>query len=256
MKAELSRRNFLKTSAFVGSAAAIAMSSPAALFGQSVVMAADGDLAILQFGYTLETVAIAAYTAAAGLNILPQAVLNVALKFVAQHTDHKNALGAAIKQVSGKDAVAPAGPFNFPALKSTTDILTFAHTLESVAVGTYWRSIAKFQNQDLAKAAASIIGIEAQHVAILAAALGMDPLPESFVVGTPSDQIDTIATSLLSTSSTGPKMPNTGMGGTSGSNNHFNETVFGLLAAASATAAAALLITRKQKEDKSASEAE
>jgi hypothetical protein len=244
---------------------ALALSTPAGIFGQQVVAqaAANGDLDILNFGFALETVAIEAYKTAAGTNLLPKPVLDIGLKFASQHTDHRAALGAAIKQISGKDAVPPAGPFNFPVLKSVDDILNFAKTLEEAAVGTYYGSLGKFQSPQLQAAAVSIVGVESEHVAVLAAALKQNPIPNAFVTGTPFDQVQKTATSLLSTSGAGGGQgggtnqpsgaPATGLGGSAASKpNDFTGAVLGVLGTVSVAAAAALALNKKKSAEDSA----
>ena len=261
MSANVTRRDFIKKGALFGGVTAIALTTPAGIFGMNAaaLAAADsGDVGLVSFAYTLENVAVAAYKAAAGTNLLPQAVLQVGLKFAGQHADHAAALGAAYKQLTGNAPVPPAGPFNFPALKNVTDILTFAKTLEEAAVGAYYGAIGKLQAPALQNALASIVGIEAQHVAVLAAALTQDPIPSAFVVGTPFAQVQATATSLLSTSAaTGGQgggsampgaMPATGLGGAAHTSDNFTGAVLGVLGGLSAAAAAALAISKKRSQ--------
>ena len=49
--------------------------------------------------------------------------------------------------------------------------MNFALALESAAVGAYYTAGGGFENRALAQAAASIVGVEATHVAILNSAL-------------------------------------------------------------------------------------
>ena len=53
--------------------------------------------------------------------------------------------------------------------------------LEKGAVSAYLGAVPVFANRDLAKAAASILGDEAMHWAILRNALGEAPVPSAFV---------------------------------------------------------------------------
>lgn len=252
MNGNVSRRGFIKSSALFGGAVAVALSSPAGLFGQQVVAAQTDDLSIITFEYTLEGVAIAAYTAAAGLNILPKPVLDVALKFAGQHKEHQAAFAAVIKQKTGKDPVPPAGPFSFPELKTTEDILKFAKTLEEVAVGSYYSAVGKLKDPQLAATSASIFGIEAQHVAVFAAALQGDPIPGAFVTGPTEDVVTKTTTAILTpptttTSSMPTSAPSTGAGGAANKGDDYTGTVLGILGAAS-VAAAATLALRNHKE--------
>ena len=60
-------------------------------------------------------------------------------------------------------------------------MLGFAAKLEQGAVSAYLGAVPLFGNRDLAKAAASILGDEAMHWAILRQALGQAPVPSAFV---------------------------------------------------------------------------
>ena len=66
-------------------------------------------------------------------------------------------------------------------LKTQNDVLRFAATLEKGAVSAYLGAVPVFGNRDLAKAAASILGDEAMHWAILRNAVGEVPVPSAFV---------------------------------------------------------------------------
>jgi rubrerythrin len=60
-------------------------------------------------------------------------------------------------------------------------VLRFAAMLEKGAVSAYLGAVPVFDNRDLAKAAASILGDEAMHWAILRNALGEAPVPAAFM---------------------------------------------------------------------------
>ncbi|HQZ46074.1 MAG TPA: ferritin-like domain-containing protein, partial [Usitatibacteraceae bacterium] len=73
--------------------------------------------------------------------------------------------------------------YDFPTakLKNQADVLRFAAALEKGAVSAYLGAVPVFANRDLAKAAASILGDEAMHWAILRQAVGEVPVPSAFV---------------------------------------------------------------------------
>jgi hypothetical protein len=48
-------------------------------------------------------------------------------------------------------------------------------------VSAYLGAVPQFDNRDLARAAASILGDEAMHWAVLRQAVGEDPVPAAFV---------------------------------------------------------------------------
>jgi len=79
--------------------------------------------------------------------------------------------------------VAAKAKYNFPVeqLKSQADVLKFAAKLEQGAVSAYLGAVPLFGNRDLAKAAASILGDEAMHWAILRQSLGETPVPSAYV---------------------------------------------------------------------------
>jgi len=60
-------------------------------------------------------------------------------------------------------------------------VLRFAAGLEQGAVSAYLGAVPLFGNRDLSKAAASILGDEAMHWAILRQALGENPVPDAFM---------------------------------------------------------------------------
>ena len=87
-----------------------------------------------------------------------------------------------VEKLGGKAVLAKA-KYNFPVdqLKSQADVLKFAAKLEQGAVSAYLGAVPLFGNRDLAKAAASILGDEAMHWAILRQALGEVPVPSAFM---------------------------------------------------------------------------
>ncbi|MBN9391778.1 MAG: ferritin-like domain-containing protein [Chloroflexi bacterium] len=248
-----SRRKFLKRVGMIGGGVmAMGIIGEGLTFGVAAAQTAGDDLKTLQFAYTLENVAVTAYKTAAGSGLLSADVAAVGTKFAGQHQDHANALKAAIESVKGEVPAIPT-KINFPAFKNQTDILNFALALESAAVGAYYTSSGKFSNRDLAVAAASIVGVEATHVAILSSALQKDPIPSAFVTGTPFDQVQATANSLLGASTGGQGggttmpsgAPATGAGGTS-TQQGADLTGAGILGLAAAVAGAAYAVTRRK----------
>ena len=80
---------------------------------------------------------------------------------------HRDALEGAIKAAGVKPETGVIA-ITYPPLKSESDILTFAQTLERGAATAYLSSVPNLQDRGLAKVAASILGVETTHVAILA----------------------------------------------------------------------------------------
>jgi len=132
----------------------------------------------------MEYQAIAAYQVGAESGLLEKPVLAVAVKFQGQHKALAAVLSSTISKLGGTPVMAkmPAD-YGFPAasLKSQADVLEFAAGLEKAAASAYLGAVPQFHNKDLAKAAASIMGDEAMHWAILLNALGKDPAPAAFI---------------------------------------------------------------------------
>ena len=180
-----SRRAFLGESGLILSVSAVAL-----LAGCENLAAAqknsDGaggnDVAILNTALGAEREAIAAYQLGADSGLLEPGVKIVALKFQGHHKAHADLLAATVSKLGGHPVEAK-NKYDFPVekLKNQTDVLRFAAQLEQGAVSAYLGAVPAFGNRDLARAAASILGDEAMHWAILRNVLGEDPVPAAFV---------------------------------------------------------------------------
>ncbi|MCB2007486.1 MAG: ferritin-like domain-containing protein [Rhodoferax sp.] len=176
------RRIFLGRTGLTLSGAAVAL-----LAGNEVLAAKTGgtniqDVQILNTALGAELEAIAAYQLGAESKLLQSGVLDLALTFQGHHKEHAELLAKTVVQLGGK-AVQAKARYNFPVeqLKSQADVLKFAASLERGAVSAYLGAVPLFDNRDLAKAAASILGDEAMHWAVLRQALGEVPVPAAFV---------------------------------------------------------------------------
>ena len=175
------RRSFLGKSGLLLSGAAVAL-----LAGQEVLAkggkSAASDVRILNSALGAELEAIAAYQVGADSGLLQKPVLDLALTFQGQHKEHAEILSKTIAKLGGKP-VSAKDKYSFPTdtLKTQADVLRFAATLEKGAVSAYLGAVPVFGNRDLAKAAASILGDEAMHWAILRNALGEVPVPSAFM---------------------------------------------------------------------------
>jgi rubrerythrin len=176
------RRSFLGKSGVLLSGAAVAL-----LAGQDALAAKDGkslasDVRILNSALGAELEAIAAYQLGAESGLLQKPVLDLAVTFQGHHKEHADVLSKTIVKLGGKP-VAAKTKYTFPTdtLKNQADVLRFAASLEKGAVSAYLGAVPLFGNADLAKAAASILGDEAMHWAILRNALGEAPVPSAFM---------------------------------------------------------------------------
>jgi rubrerythrin len=178
------RRRFLTNgSTMVLSGAALAMMAGAG--GRTLIGAAqasENDVAILNSAVSAEHEAVAAYQLAAESGLLSAGALKLGISFQDHHKQHVEALGATIRQLGGtpNDALPS---YDFPTDKLTDEaaVLRFAASLEKGAVSAYLGAVPILDDRGLAKVAASILGDEAMHWAVLRDALGEDPVPVAFV---------------------------------------------------------------------------
>ncbi|MGH8504439.1 MAG: ferritin-like domain-containing protein [Stenotrophobium sp.] len=178
------RRSFLKKSGLMLSGTAIALLSGQDALAKSAGKSATGnDVGVLNSALGAELEAIAAYQVGAESGLLQKPVLALAVTFQGHHKQHAELLSKTIIKLGGK-AVDAKEKYNFPVdtLKNQADVLRFAAGLEQGAVSAYLGAVPVFGNRDLAKAAASILGDEAMHWAILRNALGEEPVPSAFMV--------------------------------------------------------------------------
>jgi rubrerythrin len=178
------RRTFLGAGGLALSGTAIAL-----LAGRDALAAAAdktanpaNDVAILNTALAAELEAVAAYGVGAGSGLLKGPVLALASTFQGHHKQHAEVLAGAIARLGGKAAMAKE-KYDFPVdtLKTQADVLRFAAGLEKGAVSAYLGAVPLFKDRDLSKAAASILGDEAMHWAVLRQALGEEPVPAAFV---------------------------------------------------------------------------
>ena len=176
------RRAFLGKSGLLLSGAAVALLAGRDALAAKGGKSADSDVRILNSALGAELEAIAAYQVGADSGLLQKPVLDLAVTFQGHHKEHADLLSKTIAQLGGKP-VAAKSRYGFPTetLKTQADVLRFAATLEKGAVSAYLGAVPVFGNRDLAKAAASILGDEAMHWAILRNALGETPVPSAFV---------------------------------------------------------------------------
>lgn len=179
------RRAFLIRTGQVGlSTMAVALLAGCESMAQSHGKSASGpeDVVILNTALGLEHEAIAAYQLGAESGLLQKPVLDLAVTFQGQHKAHADLLAQTVRKLGGMP-VEPKAAYDFPTagLKSQNDVLGFAADLEQAAVSAYLGAVPQFEDRGLAKAAASILGDEAMHWAILRNALGLPPAPGAFV---------------------------------------------------------------------------
>lgn len=142
----------------------------------------EADVRILNTALAAEYEAIAAYQVGAESGLLGSGALPLARQFQGHHKEHAQAIAAAVQKMGGTPAQARA-QYSFPTdkLKAEADVLRFAAGLERGAVSAYLGAVPLFADRNLAQVAASILGDEAMHWAVLRQALGEAPVPSAFM---------------------------------------------------------------------------
>jgi rubrerythrin len=140
------------------------------------------DVEILNGALAAEHQGVAAYQVGAESGLLQKPVLDLAVQFQGHHKAHADLLAATVKKLGGRPA-EPRQKYDFPVaqLKTQSDVLRFAAGLEQGAVTAYLGAVPTLGDRELARAAASILGDEAMHLAVLRHALGENPVPAAFV---------------------------------------------------------------------------
>ncbi len=143
---------------------------------------AEVDVQILQTAASLENLAVATYKAALGIpgfDAVPT-VAAFAMKTMEQHGEHADAFNAQATTLGGKEQtaanpdgnklveaampnLAKNGKANYPA------IVELATMLEQIATQTYVMNVTTLDDNTAKQLMASIMGVEAQHLATLRA---------------------------------------------------------------------------------------
>lgn len=155
----------------LGAAMAALVASPA--FADKTM-----DVQMLQTAASIENLAVATYDTAMSLDFIGGASANSVVKaFVEktkeQHSQHAAAFNAAATRLGGK-AQVQADPVLLgvvnkakPSLTGAAQVVDLAIELEDGAAQTYVANTSAYANKNARSVAASIMGVEAQHVAIL-----------------------------------------------------------------------------------------
>ncbi|HSH23163.1 MAG TPA: ferritin-like domain-containing protein [Acidimicrobiales bacterium] len=142
---------------------------------------AELDVQILQTAASLENLAVATYGAALGLPGFDanKTVVAFAQTTMQQHDEHGQAFNAQAETLGGQRQDQPnqAGQAVVDAAMLTTangranypGIVELAETLEQVATQTYVQNVLQLQDGTAKELMASIMGVEAQHLATLRA---------------------------------------------------------------------------------------
>jgi ferritin-like protein len=161
----------LLAAAGLGTAMAALIASPA--FADKTM-----DVQMLQTAASIENLAVATYDTALTLDFIGGASANGVVKaFVTktkeQHQQHAEAFNAAVTRLGGKSQDQPDPALLAvvnsakPSLTGPAEVVDLAIELEDGAAQTYVSNTGTYSNKNARSVAASIMGVEAQHVAIL-----------------------------------------------------------------------------------------
>lgn len=152
----------------------------AALVGSTAFASQSTDIQILQTAASIEVLAVATYTKALTLPFIGGSSANpVVTKFCQttkqQHAQHQSAFNAAVANLGGKQQNNP-DPVLLkvveaaePGLTSVGPVVALALELEEGAAQTYVNDCSMLSDDAARKTTASIMGVEAQHAAVLLA---------------------------------------------------------------------------------------
>lgn len=150
---------------------------------------AETDAAVLGGLLDMERGAVAGYALIA--TKLRGESLAVARKLAEHERQHVTALENAIRQVGGTPVPPrPRSEYatSFPTLRGDRDALSFALDVETTAVAAYAEALSKIATDGVRTLAATILGAEAEHAAVMLGQLGRPQVPEPFVTGPPPEE--------------------------------------------------------------------
>ncbi len=137
---------------------------------------ADLDVQILQTAASLENLAVATYEAALGLPFFGDNATVVAFAQTTrdQHAEHGTAFNSQAEALGGQPQNEPNADAakvveDAMPLENYSDVVTLAATLEQVATQTYVQNVSILDDTTAKEIMASIMGVEAQHLATLRA---------------------------------------------------------------------------------------
>ena len=169
-----------------------------ALLASPAFAGKTADVQMLQTAASIENLAVATYTTALGLDFIGGGSANPVVKaFVTktkeQHADHAKAFNAAVTRLGGKPQAQP-DPVLLkvveqakPSLTDAGAVVGLAIELETGAAATYVANVPNLANKNARAVTASIMGVEAQHLAILNAVQALVTAGAADLIALPPD---------------------------------------------------------------------
>ncbi len=153
------------------------------------------DIQILQTASSLERLAINTYSAALALPFIADGnatIVAFAQTTRMQHDEHRMAFQAATETMGGTVQDFPNPGFQqvvndaVPTLTGPLEVVVLAAALEKVATDTYLKDLQLFEDKSAMALMGSVMGVEAQHLAVLRAvqALIEADLPDLIAIPT------------------------------------------------------------------------
>lgn len=150
------------------------------LFDRPAFADSNADIQMMQTAASLEVLAVSTYKTALTLPFIGGSSANPVVKAFAtmtmnQHAQHLQAFNAAATQLGGKAQNNPDPKYAavvkaaVPGIKGPADVVKLAISLETVAAQTYVSDVENLSDANARKTTASIMGVEAQHLAVLLA---------------------------------------------------------------------------------------
>jgi len=140
----------------------------------------EDDLAILNGALALEYRAVSSYRLAAASGLLRKTLQAPLTRFGEDHARHAEGLRRWIAQRAGEPVTPPNATHEFEP-RDEAQLLRYLAAAEQGMADTYFGAVAVFADRDLARNAASILGIETAHWALLREALALEPVPAPFI---------------------------------------------------------------------------
>jgi hypothetical protein len=138
----------------------------------------DADISVLNGVLDLEHTAIAAYTA--GIPLLTGHARVAATWFLGQELQHAAKLEATITGAGGKANPAQAS-YDLGNPSNADQVLELLHRTETSLLSAYLDALPRLIPGWLRAVAAGILANESQHLSVLQAAQGRNPVPGAFV---------------------------------------------------------------------------
>ena len=140
----------------------------------------QSDIDLLGHLLYLEHLAIAAYTA--GTPLLPPATVKAGQLFLNDELSHAGGIAGLIRAAGAKPPKpAPSYPLGHP--RTGEEVLALLHAVERMQVSAYLDALPRLHPGTLKQQVASILANDAQHLAVVRAALHQPAVPSAFVTG-------------------------------------------------------------------------